>query len=227
MQKFSSGDVVGVLLEIDALSGSAPPKETFAFSVNGKIHAHAFQQDRYKPLYPALALRNAQATVNFGAAPWRFPPPEGFLGMNALPARARAAFPQKDDHGGGDGNGSVGGGDGGGGGGGGATVPRGDDERGSVDGRSTMSRQTGKSGDFWDRRSLSELRPQWNARPPCPLNDKCRKKDCRDRHTLPPGEPEAGPGEGGAASHHGGGDGGGGGGGGGGGRPPLGPRRNS
>ena len=223
-QPFSSGDVVGVLQDIDE-------KETFAFSVNGKVYDHAFQHiRRAKPLFPALALRNAQATVNFGATPWRYPPPEGFVGLDALPARALAAFPHDEDRGGGDGGdgdddrGGGGGGDGGGGdggAGGAAAAPRDDDERGSIAGLSTVSRQTGASGDFWERRSLSELRPQWRERPQCPLGAKCQKKDCRDRHPLPPGEPAAGPGEGGAASPRGGG------GGGGGGRPPLGQRRGS
>jgi hypothetical protein len=200
--------VVGALLEITA------DTETLGFSVNGLLHGDAFQQPRFKALFPAIALRNAVATVNFGARPWAHPPPEGFLGMDALPASARAA-PLVVARAGAEG--------GGGGGGGGDPEPAGGggDERGSVM-RGQTARSGAGSGEFWERRTIGELRPKWDCLPPCRYDPFCSLATCRYRHTVPPGQPLAGPGGGGAGE----GAGGRGGGGGGGGKPPP-ARKNS
>jgi ATP-dependent RNA helicase DDX1 len=37
-------------------------------------------------LYPALTLKNAEMVVNFGDTPFKFGPPEGFVGLAKAPA---------------------------------------------------------------------------------------------------------------------------------------------
>jgi len=36
-------------------------------------------------LYPAICLKNAEVVVNFGDTPFKFPPPEGFVGLSKAP----------------------------------------------------------------------------------------------------------------------------------------------
>lgn len=54
-------------------------------------------------LYPAICLKNAELAVNFGAAPFRHPPPPGYVGLAAAP-RAHTASWQDAPAGGGGGD---------------------------------------------------------------------------------------------------------------------------
>lgn len=38
-----------------------------------------------RALYPALCLKNAEASLNFGATPFAFSPPRGYVGLAAAP----------------------------------------------------------------------------------------------------------------------------------------------
>lgn len=37
-------------------------------------------------LYPAITLKNAEMVVNFGDNPFKFGPPQGFVGLSQAPA---------------------------------------------------------------------------------------------------------------------------------------------
>ena len=43
-------------------------------------------------LYPAICLKNAELAVNFGAQPFKHPPPPGFVGLAQAPRSATASW---------------------------------------------------------------------------------------------------------------------------------------
>ena len=79
------GDVVGCLLDLTA--------NTVSYTLNGKDLGVAFQLPEHcrggkQALYPALTLKDASASVNFGASPFWAGPPAGFIGIGCAPAAA-------------------------------------------------------------------------------------------------------------------------------------------
>lgn len=77
-EPFGKKDVIGCYLDMDAMY--------VAFTKNGRDLGVAFHIDqnafRGKPFFPAVVLKNAEMSFNFGASEWRFPPEEpGFVGI--------------------------------------------------------------------------------------------------------------------------------------------------
>jgi ATP-dependent RNA helicase DDX1 len=77
---FGAGDVVGAALDADV--------GEVAFSLNGAPLGAAFALPahlRGSALFPALCLKNAEAALNFGGAPFAHAPPAGFSALAAAP----------------------------------------------------------------------------------------------------------------------------------------------
>lgn len=80
---FSHGDVIGCLLDTQ--------QRTIEFSINGKRFGTAFKlspEQLKSPLFPAVVLKNAQMTFNFGgspAEPLRFMP-DGYIALANCPS---------------------------------------------------------------------------------------------------------------------------------------------
>ena len=75
---FGAGHVVGCFL--DATTGEV------SFSLDGEQLGVAFtlpQHLRGQAMYPTVCLKNAEARVNFGAAPFAHPPPDGWIPLHA------------------------------------------------------------------------------------------------------------------------------------------------
>jgi ATP-dependent RNA helicase DDX1 len=73
---YGDGDVVGVCIDWGAMKVS--------YSVNGQDHGEAFRiPDTFKGtvLFPAILLKKAELSINFGEAPFRFPRGNGFIGI--------------------------------------------------------------------------------------------------------------------------------------------------
>ena len=82
---WEQGDVVGCLLDLVA--------HTVSYTLNGRDLGVAFQLPEHcrggkQALYPALTLKDASASVNFGASPFRARPPAGFVGIGSPAAAA-------------------------------------------------------------------------------------------------------------------------------------------
>lgn len=68
-EKFIKGDTVGCYIDLDA--------RTISYSKNGVFLGTAFTIPvslNSQPFYPAVLLKNAQMTVNFGRSPFKYPP---------------------------------------------------------------------------------------------------------------------------------------------------------
>eukprot|EP00943_MAST-04B_sp_MAST-4B-sp1_P003932 g3932.t1 len=72
---FSRGDVIGCFLSFD--------KHEISFSINGKSCgvAYTLSSKMKGPFFPAVVLKNAQMSFNFGERRFHFPPPNGFVGL--------------------------------------------------------------------------------------------------------------------------------------------------
>jgi ATP-dependent RNA helicase DDX1 len=85
---FAMGDVIGCCLDLGAGSGSGAPLVA-SFTKNGVPLGEAFSlAGAARPagaLYPAVCLKNAELALNFGATPFRFAPPPGFVGLARAP----------------------------------------------------------------------------------------------------------------------------------------------
>lgn len=76
----AQGDTVGCLLDMTS--------SQISYTVNGAPMGVAFElpaQMCGQPLYPAVALKGAQASVCFGGADLCYGPPNGFLGIADAP----------------------------------------------------------------------------------------------------------------------------------------------
>lgn len=85
-RNFGAGDVVGAALDADAGEVS--------FTLNGAPLGTAFALPphvRGNALFPALCLKNSEAAVNFGGAPFAHPPPSGFAALAAAQQLVRPA----------------------------------------------------------------------------------------------------------------------------------------
>ena len=93
---YGHGDVLGVSVDRDA--------ELISYQINGEDFGAAFEipkRLKRQALFPALCLKNAECSVNFGAAPWRFePPPGGYKGVSAAgPGEFRVGSSNSDQRG--------------------------------------------------------------------------------------------------------------------------------
>ncbi|GLI69277.1 hypothetical protein VaNZ11_013853 [Volvox africanus] len=86
-EPFGQGDVIGCMLDCTA-GGSV------SFCKNGRQLGEAFKLPPHlqsQVLHPAICLKNAEVTVNFGSKPFAFPPPSGFVALTKAPAAKVAA----------------------------------------------------------------------------------------------------------------------------------------
>jgi ATP-dependent RNA helicase DDX1 len=84
--EFKMGDVIGCYLELTPAGGS------IAWSKNGVHLGEAFAlAKQHGALHPAVCMKNAELEVNFGGAPFRFPPAGGFEGLDAVAAEGVAS----------------------------------------------------------------------------------------------------------------------------------------
>lgn len=77
----TQGETVGCLLDMAS--------NQISYTVNGAAMGVAFElpaQMRGQPLYPAIALKGAQASVSFGGASLGHGPPGGFVGIADAPS---------------------------------------------------------------------------------------------------------------------------------------------
>eukprot|EP00696_Hemimastix_kukwesjijk_P014996 gnl/Hemi2/3088_TR1092_c0_g1_i1.p1 gnl/Hemi2/3088_TR1092_c0_g1~~gnl/Hemi2/3088_TR1092_c0_g1_i1.p1 ORF type:complete len:753 (+),score=198.78 gnl/Hemi2/3088_TR1092_c0_g1_i1:44-2260(+) len=72
-EPFFKGDVVGVMLDCDA--------HTIAFSREGVVFPTAFQNVLNGTLFPAVCVKNAEVSFNFGSTAFKFPVPAGYAGL--------------------------------------------------------------------------------------------------------------------------------------------------
>ena len=92
--KFGDGNVVGCLLDLDAM--------TLSFSVDGKHQGQAFDLSgaRGAVFFPAVSIKNSSIHVNFGQSPFLYPPVdfrglcEAVLGKEILSAQEEECFQQ-------------------------------------------------------------------------------------------------------------------------------------
>ncbi|EFJ48542.1 hypothetical protein VOLCADRAFT_90875 [Volvox carteri f. nagariensis] len=86
-EPFGKGDVIGCML--DCTGGGS-----VSYSKNGRHLGEAFKLPPHlqsQIFLPAICLKNAEATVNFGVTPFAHPPPPGFIAMTKAPAAWIAA----------------------------------------------------------------------------------------------------------------------------------------
>ena len=79
-EAFGKGDVIGCYLDLDNME--------IAYTKNGVDLGLAFEINRNfrnKPFFPAVVLKNAEMSFNFGEEKFKFPPEEGFLGLAQAP----------------------------------------------------------------------------------------------------------------------------------------------
>nr|CAD7412483.1 unnamed protein product [Timema poppensis] len=80
---FGMHDVIGCFLNLD--------KGEISFSKNGVHLGTAFtipQQIKASALFPAVVLKNAEMSFNFGAQPFKYPPGEGYIALCEAPKDA-------------------------------------------------------------------------------------------------------------------------------------------
>jgi ATP-dependent RNA helicase DDX1 len=78
-EAFGKGDIVGCLVD---LGGEGGGDGSISFSKNGVVLGVAFTLPKLGgALYPAICMKNAECGVNFGAQPFRHPPPAGYVGV--------------------------------------------------------------------------------------------------------------------------------------------------
>ena len=77
-QVYNKGDVIGCLIDFE--------KKTISYSKNGKFIGKAFDiKDNMigTVLFPAILLKGAEMTVNFGEAAFQHPPTDGYLSIQS------------------------------------------------------------------------------------------------------------------------------------------------
>ena len=79
-EAFGMHDVIGCLLDLQ--------KGEIRFMKNGVDLGTAFtlnSQQKSMTYYPAVVLKNAEISFNFGAMPFKYPPPPDFIAVSATP----------------------------------------------------------------------------------------------------------------------------------------------
>ncbi|XP_058801353.1 ATP-dependent RNA helicase Ddx1 isoform X2 [Phymastichus coffea] len=77
-EAFGMNDTIGCLLDLD--------KGEIRFWKNGVDLGPAFTltaQQKSQTFYPAVVLKNAEMSFNFGAQPFKYPPPTGYIAVSA------------------------------------------------------------------------------------------------------------------------------------------------
>ncbi|XP_037075202.1 ATP-dependent RNA helicase Ddx1-like [Pollicipes pollicipes] len=85
-EPFGKDDVIGCFLDLDGLQ--------IRFSKNGKDLGPAFdvtKQAASEGLFPAVVLKNAEMAFNFGDAPFKHPPGDGYQAVSAVPEQDTVA----------------------------------------------------------------------------------------------------------------------------------------
>lgn len=67
-EEFKDGDIIGTYL--DKYEGK------IGFTKNGKDLGIAFSIDINSPLYPTICIKSGSLSMNFGATPFEYPPPD-------------------------------------------------------------------------------------------------------------------------------------------------------
>lgn len=73
-------DVIGCFLDLD--------KGEIRYWKNGKDLGTAFHlnaQQKSETFFPAVVLKNAEMTFNFGAQPFKHPPPSNYIAVSSAP----------------------------------------------------------------------------------------------------------------------------------------------
>lgn len=86
-EPYGLGDTIGCW--IDCVSGE------IGYSKNGKSLGVAFKSSgalRGQPLFPAVALKNAELVLNFGDSPMKYSAPEGFVPLTSAPPETTATW---------------------------------------------------------------------------------------------------------------------------------------
>lgn len=79
-EAFGMNDVIGCLLDLG--------KGEIKFCKNGADLGSAFylnQQQKSQIFFPAIVLKNSEMSFNFGAQPFKFPPPQGYIAVCEAP----------------------------------------------------------------------------------------------------------------------------------------------
>lgn len=79
-EPFGLHDVIGCLLDLQ--------KGEIRYTKNGVDLGPAFtlnSQQKAMTLFPAVVLKNAEMSFNFGAQPFKHPPPNGFVSLSSAP----------------------------------------------------------------------------------------------------------------------------------------------
>lgn len=79
-EAFGMNDAIGCLLDLD--------KGEIRFMKNGVDLGTAFYlnaQQKSQTFFPAVVVKNAEMSFNFGAQPFKYPPPPGFVAVSAAP----------------------------------------------------------------------------------------------------------------------------------------------
>ena len=79
-EAFGMNDTIGCLLDLN--------RGEIRFWKNGDDLGLAFQlnqQQKSQIFFPAVVLKNAEMSFNFGAQPFKYPPPEGYIAVSAAP----------------------------------------------------------------------------------------------------------------------------------------------
>jgi ATP-dependent RNA helicase DDX1 len=100
-EAFGKGDVIGCCIDLSENAGS------ISWAKNGKHLGEGFRLPKTPAavaFFPAICMKNAECQVNFGAVPFKFPPPAGYVAVDAAPAEVRMAGPGE----GGSGSGGAG-----------------------------------------------------------------------------------------------------------------------
>ena len=73
-------DVIGCLIDLD--------KGEIRYWKNGADLGTAFtlnQQQKSQTFFPAVVVKNAEMSFNFGAQPFKYPPPQGYTAIASAP----------------------------------------------------------------------------------------------------------------------------------------------
>eukprot|EP01025_Chloroclados_australasicus_P054950 TRINITY_DN6577_c0_g1_i1.p1 TRINITY_DN6577_c0_g1~~TRINITY_DN6577_c0_g1_i1.p1 ORF type:complete len:753 (-),score=102.41 TRINITY_DN6577_c0_g1_i1:390-2648(-) len=95
-EPFGYGDTIGVMLDCD--------RKSIFYSKNGVDFGEAFRIPESlhgQALYPAICMKNCEMSVNFGAQPFRFGPPQGFVALQGAQGTVSNAASNESSSGGG------------------------------------------------------------------------------------------------------------------------------
>ncbi|XP_066593768.1 ATP-dependent RNA helicase Ddx1 [Prorops nasuta] len=91
-ESFGMNDVIGCWLDFDM--------REICFSKNGDLLGEAFRLNDRETFYPAVAMKNAEISFNFGAQPFKYPPPTdgGYIAISSAPKENVRSNPKNISH---------------------------------------------------------------------------------------------------------------------------------